>query len=60
MGEIELDIELPEQDVEDMFEFLNSLKGEFPEITSPRLPYRSGRSVLENDINRIPDTNQLQ
>ncbi|TWT61689.1 cytochrome c peroxidase [Rubinisphaera italica] len=48
MAETELDSELSEKDVADIVEFLTSLDGEFPEITLPRLPSRSGESVLED------------
>ncbi|QDT47247.1 Cytochrome c551 peroxidase precursor [Symmachiella dynata] len=48
MAETELDTELSDKDTADIVEFLNSLEGEFPEIKMPRLPSRSGRSVLEN------------
>lgn len=48
MAETELDAELSNKEVADIVAFLKSLEGEFPEITMPRLPSRSGKSVLED------------
>jgi len=48
MGVTELDTELTDREVADIVAFLKSLEGEFPEITLPRLPSRSGESVLDN------------
>lgn len=48
MGMTELDTELSDREVADIVAFLESLEGEFPEITLPRLPSRSGQSVLDN------------
>lgn len=48
MAEAELDTELSSQEIADIVEFLKSLEGAFPEITLPRLPSRSGQSVLDN------------
>jgi cytochrome c peroxidase len=48
MAATELDSDLSDGDVADIAEFLKSLEGEFPAIRLPRLPSRSGRSVLEN------------
>ncbi|WP_240928301.1 cytochrome-c peroxidase [Thalassoroseus pseudoceratinae] len=48
MAETQLDTELSNKEVADIVAFLESLEGEFPEITMPRLPSRSGKSVLED------------
>lgn len=48
MAETELDTELSDKEVADIVAFLKSLEGEFPEITLPRLPSRSGKSVLDD------------
>ena len=40
--------EASEQEVADIVAFLESLEGEFPEISLPRLPSRSGKSILED------------
>lgn len=47
MAATELDTELSDTEVADIVAFLKSLEGKFPEITLPRLPSRSGKSVLE-------------
>jgi len=48
MAETQLDEELTGQEVRNIVAFLTALEGEFPAITMPRLPSRSGESVLEN------------
>lgn len=48
MAATELDAKLSDKEVADIAAFLKSLEGEFPEITLPRLPSRSGKSVLED------------
>jgi len=48
MAETQLDTELSDTQVDDIVEFLKSLEGEFPEMTLPHLPSRSGKSVLED------------
>ncbi|MCL4154302.1 UNVERIFIED_CONTAM: hypothetical protein GTU68_028201 [Idotea baltica] len=48
MAKTQLDEELSDGEVDDIVSFLSALEGEFPEIVLPRLPSRSGRSILEN------------
>ena len=48
MAATELDTDLSDKEVADIVAFLRSLEGEFPGITLPRLPSRSGKSVLED------------
>lgn len=48
MAETQRDTELSDKEVTDIVEFLKALEGDFPEITMPRLPSRSGKSVLED------------
>lgn len=47
MGRVQFNIPVSEQDVADIVAFLNSLTGEFPEITLPRLPDTAGRTLSE-------------
>lgn len=46
MASTQLDTALSESETSDIVAFLESLVGEFPEISLPRLPSRSGESVL--------------
>jgi cytochrome c peroxidase len=46
MAVTELGTELSDRDVADIVAFLGALTGEFPEITLPRIPSKSGASVL--------------
>lgn len=46
MAKTQLDKTLSEQQVDDLVAFLESLTGEFPEITLPRLPATPGDSVV--------------
>ena len=46
MAKTQLDVVLSEKDVADMVAFLESLTGEFPEISMPRLPATIGSSVV--------------
>lgn len=46
MAETQLDTTLSDSDVADIVSFLNSLEGTFPEITLPRIPSRSGESLI--------------
>ncbi|QDU98888.1 cytochrome-c peroxidase [Lignipirellula cremea] len=48
MAEVQLDTELTDREVADIVDFLESLDGQFPSITLPRIPSRSGRSILED------------
>lgn len=48
MAVTQLDEKLAAKDLDDIVAFLGALEGKFPEITLPRLPSRSGYSVLEN------------
>jgi cytochrome c peroxidase len=46
MAKTQLNKELKDNDVKDIVEFLNSLTGEFPEISMPRLPETVGQSLI--------------
>ncbi len=46
MAKSQLDVELSDAEVRDMVAFLESLTGEFPEITMPRLPDTNGTSLV--------------
>lgn len=48
MSVTQLDTELSDEEVDDLVAFLSALEGEFPAITFPRLPSRSGHSILED------------
>ncbi len=45
MAKSQLNLTLPENEVEDIVAFLGALTGEYPEITMPRLPATSGTSM---------------
>jgi len=47
MAKTQLNKELSEQQVENIVAFLNSLTGEFPEITMPRLPSKPGETIVK-------------
>ncbi len=46
MAKTQLNKELSDKDVNDIVAFLESLTGEYPEITMPRLPATKGTSIL--------------
>lgn len=46
MASTQLDIELSNDEVAQLVEFMTALEGEFPELTLPRLPSSIGSSVL--------------
>ncbi|QDS88069.1 Cytochrome c551 peroxidase precursor [Rosistilla ulvae] len=46
MAATQLDVELSESEVADLTAFMEALEGEFPELSFPRLPSRSGESVI--------------
>ena len=48
MGETQLNKSLTEQQVDDILAFLEALTGEFPAMELPRLPSRSGESVVRD------------
>ncbi|QDT92479.1 cytochrome-c peroxidase [Gimesia algae] len=48
MSETQLDAQISDTEVSSIVEFLTALEGEFPELTLPRLPSRSGQSVLDD------------
>ncbi|MFT5327402.1 MAG: cytochrome c peroxidase [Planctomycetaceae bacterium] len=48
MAEAELDTELSDAKVADIAAFLTALEGEFPQITLPRIPSRSGETLLND------------
>lgn len=50
MAATQLDLTLPENQVADIVAFLDSLTGEIPLQTLPRLPPTPGRSVMEKDF----------
>ena len=47
MAKTQLNKDLGDKQVEDITAFLNSLTGEFPEQTMPRLPHTSGTTLLD-------------
>lgn len=46
MGKTQLNKELKDKEVKDIVAFLNSLTGEFPKISMPRLPETPGQSLV--------------
>jgi cytochrome c peroxidase len=50
MAETQLAVELSSDEVNDIAAFLEALEGPFPELTLPRLPSRSGQSVIDEAI----------
>lgn len=48
MTETELDIALSDDKIADIVAFLTALEGEFPQITLPRIPSRSGETILKD------------
>lgn len=48
MGKTQLDADLTDAQVADIVAFLNSLTGEFPKITAPRLPETAGMTLTPN------------
>lgn len=46
MAKTQLNQDLTQQQLEDIVAFLGALTGEFPEMTLPRLPSRSGEAVI--------------
>ena len=48
MGETQLDTKLSDEEVRSIIDFLETLEGEFPSITMPRIPSRPGESVIED------------
>ncbi|HSH30667.1 MAG TPA: cytochrome-c peroxidase [Thiohalobacter sp.] len=48
MGETQLNKQLSEQQTDDILAFLEALTGEFPAMELPRLPSRSGESVIRD------------
>lgn len=50
MAETQLDVELTDAEVANLTAFMGALEGEFPNLTFPRLPSRSGESVLGASI----------
>ncbi len=55
MASTQLDIELSSAEVADLTAFMAALEGEFPNLTFPRLPSRSGESVLGASVNAGPN-----
>ncbi|WP_053061027.1 cytochrome-c peroxidase [Rhodopirellula islandica] len=47
MASTQLDEDLADEEVSELIAFLSTLEGRFPEITLPRLPSRSGESVID-------------
>jgi len=48
MAETQIGVQLTDAEVADLVAFMNALTGEFPEFTLPRLPVRSGETVVNN------------
>ena len=46
MASTQLDMELTDHQVADLVAFMSALEGEFPDISLPRIPSRSGESVI--------------
>lgn len=46
MASTQLDIDLTDQQAADLVFFMTALEGDFPDISFPRLPSRSGESVM--------------
>ncbi len=46
MAATQLDVELSDSEVSDLIAFMQTLEGQFPKITLPRLPVRSGETVV--------------
>lgn len=51
MASTQLDIDLTDAEVADLTAFMSALEGEFPNLSFPRLPSRSGESVLHASAN---------
>ena len=49
MASTQLDTELTDDEVSDIVAFFSALEGKFPEITLPRIPSRSGKSIMHPD-----------
>jgi cytochrome c peroxidase len=47
MASSQLDMELTDDEVSQLVAFMTELEGEFPSLTLPRLPSRSGNSVID-------------
>ncbi|TWT49308.1 Cytochrome c551 peroxidase precursor [Rubripirellula amarantea] len=50
MASTQLDVELTDREADDLTSFMSALEGEFPEMTFPRLPSRSGESVIQAKV----------
>ena len=48
MATTQLDEKLTDENVADIVSFLAALEGDFPEITLPRIPSRSGETILQD------------
>lgn len=48
MGKLQLDVDLKNEQIEDIVAFLNTLNGEFPKQTMPRLPELRNRTLIED------------
>lgn len=48
MAKLQLDVDLKSEQVEDIVAFLNTLSGEFPKQTMPRLPELPNRTIIED------------
>jgi cytochrome c peroxidase len=53
MGKTQLNKDLSEQQVADIVAFLEGLSGEYPEMTLPRLPSKSGESIVEAGDSKV-------
>lgn len=50
MASTQLDVELTSEEVADLTAFMEALEGEFPNLSFPRLPSRSGESVIHASV----------
>ncbi|TWU44244.1 Cytochrome c551 peroxidase precursor [Novipirellula aureliae] len=54
MASTQLDVKFTDQELADLAAFMEALEGEFPNLTFPRLPSRSGESVIHASLNAGP------
>lgn len=54
MASTQLDLELTDAEVADLTAFMSALEGEFPNLSFPRLPSRSGESVIHASVKAGP------
>ncbi|TWU49068.1 cytochrome-c peroxidase [Rubripirellula reticaptiva] len=54
MASTQLDVEFTSEEVADLTAFMEALEGEFPNLSLPRLPSRSGESVIHASVKARP------